>query len=221
MAVAKSSPRTIRFTRPKVLRPMRAVRLARSSYDALDRFVAAANVDLDSKCSLYDPVSDDLVMCEFFVAAIHGMVTSVYLLSVAAYDPRAGETPTIRLATYRGSPGDVDAPLWIRRLPPHKLLAFSQPRAFVASLVGGMTDIPVKPNYQEFWTPSAEMLSWARVAAIGTPVRRPLARRCQNAALANIRPAKVAHSTAETLSTVCLAVPNSFRCLKLATRAFI
>ncbi|KAJ7493944.1 hypothetical protein FB451DRAFT_1388076 [Mycena latifolia] len=195
MAVAKSSPRTIRFTRPKVLRPMRAVHLARSNYDALDRFVAAANVNLDSKCSLYDPVSDDLVMCEFFVSAIHGMVNSMYLLSVAAYDPRAGETPTVCLATYRGSPGDVDAP--------------------------GMTDIPVKPNYQEFWTPSAEMLSWARVAAIGTPVRRPLARRCQNAALANIRLAKVAHSTAETLSTVCLAVPNSFRCLKLATRAFI
>lgn len=163
MAVAKSSPRTLRFTRPKVMRPVRAVRLV--NYDPLNRFVAAANIDPDPRSCLYAQVPEDQIMCEFFVTVVEvgfilflragkhpdhefqGMIAPVYLLSLAAYDPRAGETETIRLARFTGFPGNADAPLWTRRLPPRKLLHFSQPRAFVARLVGGMTDISVKPTF--------------------------------------------------------------------------
>ncbi|KAJ7801395.1 hypothetical protein B0H14DRAFT_3489650 [Mycena olivaceomarginata] len=168
MAVAKSSPRTLRFTRPKVMRPVRAVRLV--NYDPWNRFVAAANIDPDPRSCLYAWVPEDQIMCEFFVTVIEGMIAPVYLLSLAAYDPRAGETETIRLAHFTGFPGNADAPLWTRRLPLRKLLHFSQPRAFVARLVGGMTDISVKPTFsRDFYSPpspSAEMLSWARCASV-------------------------------------------------------
>ncbi|KAJ7678457.1 hypothetical protein B0H14DRAFT_3177705 [Mycena olivaceomarginata] len=168
MAVAKSSPRTLRFTRPKIMRPVRAVRLV--NYDPLNQFVAAANIDPDPRSCLYAWVPKDQIMCELFVTVAEGMVAPVYLLSLAAYDPRAGETETIRFARFTGFPGNADAPLWTRRLPPRKLLHFSQPWAFVARLVGGMTDISVKPMF-----------------SIGTPANRLLARHCQNAALANIK----------------------------------
>ncbi|KAJ7743886.1 cytochrome P450 [Mycena olivaceomarginata] len=175
MAVAKSSPRTLRFTRPKVMRPVRAVRLV--NYDPLNRFVAAANIDPDPRSCLYARVPEDQIMCEFFVTVVEGMIAPVYLLSLAAYDPRAGETETIRLARFTGFPGNADAPLWTRRLPPRKLLHFSQPRAFVARLVGGMTDISVKPTFsRDFYSPpspSAEMLSWARCASANLSVDIP------------------------------------------------
>jgi hypothetical protein len=79
------------------------------------------------------------------IQGIPGILATVYLLSLAAYEPRAGQTDTIRLAHFAGSPGDADAPLWVRRLPPRKFVCFTQPRAFAARLVGGLTDIPVKP----------------------------------------------------------------------------
>jgi hypothetical protein len=64
---------------------------------------------------------------------------------LAAYHPRVEATNDIHLARFVGSPGDANAPLWVRRLPLGKLLRFAQPLEFVGKLVGGMTDIPVTP----------------------------------------------------------------------------
>lgn len=68
----------------------------------------------------------------------------MYRLSLVAYDTDLGFTDMIQLGRFAGSPGDADAPLWTRRLMPGRNLRFSQPRAFVAKLIAGMTDIPVR-----------------------------------------------------------------------------
>ncbi|KAJ7089644.1 hypothetical protein C8R44DRAFT_892327 [Mycena epipterygia] len=185
MAVTKHNRRTLPFSRPTILRPVRAVRLA--PYSALDRWIAAADINPDSE--LRAPLPDEKVMCEIFVAVIEGIqgiLAPVYLLSMTAYDSRAGKTAMLRLARFAGSPGDAAAPLWVRRLPPRKFLCFTQPRAFAARLVGGLTEIPVKPVVSSDKM-SAAMLSWARDTAIGTSAYRVLSRRCKNVALRNLK----------------------------------
>jgi hypothetical protein len=76
----------------------------------------------------------------------------VYRLSLVVFDARAGSTEIISLARYEGSPADADAPLWTRRLRPGKLLRFSQPRAFGAQLVAGISDIRlyVSSSYRSY-----------------------------------------------------------------------
>lgn len=66
MAVTKHNRRTLPFSRPTILRPVRAVRLA--PYSALDRWIAAADINPDSE--LRAPLPDEKVMCEIFVAVI-------------------------------------------------------------------------------------------------------------------------------------------------------
>lgn len=51
----------------------------------------------------------------------------------------------MHLARFNGTPDDAGAPLWVRRVPPGKLLRWSQPLEFVGKVVGGLTDIPVQP----------------------------------------------------------------------------
>lgn len=68
MAVTKSNPRALtKFSRPVILRPMRAVRLTRC--DALDRWVATTEFKSDL-VSIFPPTPDDQIMCELFVAVI-------------------------------------------------------------------------------------------------------------------------------------------------------
>ena len=68
-----------------------------------------------------------------------------YHLSLAAYHRLVGATVDMHLAYFEGNPNDADAPLWVRRVPPGKLLRWPQPVEFVGNVVGGMTDIPVEP----------------------------------------------------------------------------
>ncbi|KAJ7038500.1 hypothetical protein C8F04DRAFT_1179519 [Mycena alexandri] len=175
MAVStKSTRRTLPFARSTLLRPIRAARLAHC--DALDQWIGRADLSTASKVSLHGPLPAGQVMCRIFVVCLERPLSPVYLLSMRAYEPRAGPTGTIRLAHFTGFPGDADAPLWVRRLPPGKYLTFPQPRAFVANLVGGVSDIPVQSLiYDEI---TNEMRTWASITAIGTPARRALARHC-------------------------------------------
>ncbi|KAJ7085959.1 hypothetical protein C8R44DRAFT_893805 [Mycena epipterygia] len=152
MAVTKHNRRTLPFSRPTILRPVRAVRLA--PYSALDRWIAATDINPDSE--LRAPLPDEKVMCEIFVAVIEGIqgiLAPVYLLSMTAYDSRAGKTAMLRLARFAGSPGDAAAPLWVRRLPPRKFLCFTQPRAFAARLVGGLTEILSNQSFPQIKCP--------------------------------------------------------------------
>ncbi|KAJ7085955.1 hypothetical protein C8R44DRAFT_737114 [Mycena epipterygia] len=173
----KSTPRNLRFSRPTILRPMRASRVA--SYDALDRWLAVADIDPDLQ--IKTPLPDDKAMCEVFVSVIEGFLGTIHRLSLAVYHPYAGETELMHIARFVGFPGDADAPLWTRRLPPGRLLCFSQPRAFVAMLVGGMTNI----LYSRHAFPA--LLSWARDTAIGTRGHKLLSRRCKTVAIRKIR----------------------------------
>ncbi|KAJ7634023.1 hypothetical protein B0H17DRAFT_1149772 [Mycena rosella] len=202
MAVTKASTCTLRFPRPTILRPMRAVRLA--PYDPLDRWLAVA--DINTELHRYrTPLPEE--QCEVFVHVtvlqkislirFQRTPAPVYMLAMGAYHPRAGQTQLIHLACFTGSPGDADAPLWAHQLPTGKLLRFPQPRAFTARLVGGMTEIPVRrlnpprpmsvPMAEPSRGPSAEMLSWACDTAIGTPAHKLLACRRKNVAIGNAR----------------------------------
>ncbi|KAJ7033294.1 hypothetical protein C8F04DRAFT_1184292 [Mycena alexandri] len=175
MAVStKSTRRTLPFARSTLLRPIRAARLTHC--DALDKWIGRADLSAASKVSLHGPRPAGQVMCRIIVVCLERPLSPVYLLSMRAYEPRAGPTGTIRLARFTGFPGDADAPLWVRRLPPGKYLTFPQPRAFVANLVGGVSDIPVRSLiYDEI---TNEMRTWASITAIGTPARGALARHC-------------------------------------------
>lgn len=198
MAVStKSTRRTLPFARSTLLRPIRAARLAHC--DALDQWIGRADLSTASKVSLHGPLPAGQVMCRIFVVCLEVYffycnmmlcltclqrpLSPVYLLSMRAYEPRAGPTGTIRLARFTGFPGDADAPLWVRRLPPGKYLTFPQPRAFVANLVGGVSDIPVQSLiYVSFKLPCArtplsiyfmlqdeitnEMRTWASITAV-------------------------------------------------------
>ncbi|KAJ7086951.1 hypothetical protein C8R44DRAFT_752370 [Mycena epipterygia] len=134
MAVPKS--------RPTLLRPMHAVHLG--SYDALDRWLAAA--DLNPNDDLHSVLPDDQAMCEIFPAILPsiGNFPPVYVLSFMAFHPHAGTTHILRLALFAGYPDAPDAPLWASRLTPGRFVYFPELRAFVARLVAGLTDIPVK-----------------------------------------------------------------------------
>ncbi|KAJ7868441.1 hypothetical protein B0H13DRAFT_1897152 [Mycena leptocephala] len=159
----RSTPRVLKFSRPKILRPMRAVRLTRC--DPLDRWLATVGLKSPPDQSLHDPLPSDEVLCALVMSPVEGILGPVYGLALVAYDPRTGRSPHMLLGRFAGSPGDPDAPLWVRRLPLRKLMWVSQPRAFVARLVGGMTDIPVKSVHRS-QSISSEMLSWARDTAV-------------------------------------------------------
>ncbi|KAJ7759715.1 hypothetical protein DFH07DRAFT_772045 [Mycena maculata] len=197
MAVTRTRP----FSRPTKLRPMRAVRLPH--LDPLNKWLGAADIKPTPVCWDYFPDNipdNDEVICEVFVGvykvyflSVHwsvrlikaqGILGTVHTLTLEAYD-HGTFTGLIRLARYAGSAGDADAPLWARRLPPLKFMRILQPRAFVAKVVAGMTDIPVEHLVSGGITP--EMLSWARQCAIGTPAQRLLARRYKNVALGKIK----------------------------------
>ncbi|KAJ7843218.1 hypothetical protein B0H14DRAFT_3456327 [Mycena olivaceomarginata] len=97
-------------------------------YDALDHWLALADLKTAPKLFLCTPLPDDQTMCEMYMSIIEPMPWTpgpVHRLSVAAYHPL-------------GITSDVN------QLPPQIFLRFPQPLAFVAKLVGGMTDIPVK-----------------------------------------------------------------------------
>ncbi|KAJ7078217.1 hypothetical protein C8R44DRAFT_754963 [Mycena epipterygia] len=158
----KSTPRNLQFSRPTILRPMRTSRVA--SYDALDRWLAVTDIDPDLQ--IKTPLPDDKAMCEVFVSVIEGFLGTIHRLSLAVYHPYAGETELMHIARFVGFPGDADAPLWTRQLPPSRLLCFSQPRAFVAMLVGGMTNI---------------------LYSIGTRGHKLLSHRCKTVAIHKIR----------------------------------
>ncbi|KAJ7441406.1 hypothetical protein B0H11DRAFT_1924834 [Mycena galericulata] len=193
--------RTLPFSRPTKLRPMRAVRLAH--LDPLNKWLGAADIKPSPVCWDYFPDNipdNDEVICEIIVGVyevyflslhwsvrlirVQGILGTAYTLNMEAYD-HGTFTGLIRLARYSGSARDADAPLWVRRLPLEKFARLLQPRAFVAKLVAGMTDIPVQRLGSGGITP--EMLAWARQCAIGTPAQRLLNRRCKNVALGNIK----------------------------------
>ncbi|KAJ7108172.1 hypothetical protein C8R44DRAFT_884935 [Mycena epipterygia] len=178
MAVTKS--------RPTLLRPMRAVRLG--SYDALDRWLAAT--DLNPNDDLHSVLPDDQAMCEIFPAILPsiGNFPPVYVLSFMAFHPRAGTTHILRLARFAGYPDAPDAPLWASRLTPGRFVYFPESRAFVARLVAGLTDIPVKSLLPR-GTQAGPLLDWSLAAAKGTPVYLPIARHSKNVIAANRRAA--------------------------------
>lgn len=74
MAVTKSTRRTLPFSRPTILRPMRTVRLAR--YDALNRWIGAADAKPFPHL-LLDTPPDGEAVCQLFVA-----VVEVYFVSL-------------------------------------------------------------------------------------------------------------------------------------------
>ncbi|KAJ7793987.1 hypothetical protein B0H14DRAFT_3497520 [Mycena olivaceomarginata] len=149
----------------KLCVPVRAVRLV--NYDPLNRFVAAANIDPDPRSCLYARVPEDQIMCEFFVTVVE-----------AAYDPRAGETETIRLARFTGFPGNA-----MRRYGP-----VDSPRAnFCTShnhehsefvlLYFGFLPLTVGRHQRDFYSPpspSAEMLSGHDVLPVSGLATRKL-----------------------------------------------
>ena len=73
MTVAKSSSRS-RFSRPTIMRPMRAVRLG--PYDPLDRWLAVADISSERHLRI-TPLPNDEVMFEVFVCPIE-----VYFVSL-------------------------------------------------------------------------------------------------------------------------------------------
>ncbi|KAJ7682198.1 hypothetical protein DFH06DRAFT_1314423 [Mycena polygramma] len=149
--------------------------------DAVDQWVATEDLMADPDVPMHAPLADDEVRCEIFVALLEGMYGPVYRLSLAVYDPHAGKTEALKLGRYQGIPTDKDAPLWTRRLPLFKYIRFTQPRAFAAMLVAGMSDI------QFFEPASSKALLWARHAAIGTPVQRLVSRHCRTVALRSVK----------------------------------
>ncbi|KAJ7321337.1 hypothetical protein DFH08DRAFT_970194 [Mycena albidolilacea] len=141
MAIIQSS----RAPQPISVRPMRGVRPGQ--YDTLDHWLALADLKTAPELFLRTPLPDDQTMCEMYMSIIEPMPWMpgpVHRLSVAAYHPRLSITNDVLLGRFVGSSNDANAPLWVNRLPPRTFLRFSQPLAFVAKLVGGMTDIPVK-----------------------------------------------------------------------------
>ncbi|KAJ7166910.1 hypothetical protein C8R46DRAFT_1219287 [Mycena filopes] len=181
MAIIPKHNRPRPFARSTLLRPIRDLRLARC--DPLNRWVGSADLGPFPELSFADPLPKNFVMCQLFVARMgnEDKDDDVYILTMRAYEPRAGSTALIRLARFQGSPGDTDAPLWTRRLVPGNLLRFAQPRAFMARLVGGLTDISVRENiYNGGAEITPGMRTWASVAAIGTRARKLLVRLCRS-----------------------------------------
>ncbi|KAJ7870685.1 hypothetical protein B0H13DRAFT_2350312 [Mycena leptocephala] len=192
MAIISRTPCAYSRPQPTRLRPMRRVRLLKA--DPLDRWLAT--VDFLDPVSPRPPLPVGEVRCAIYMVILEviffsfyaniglimfqGLYGTVCQLSMAVYDHVAGYTEALSLDRHVGLPTDADAPLWTRRLPPRKILRFSQPREFVARLVAGMSDIPVP-------APSAKMLFWARDATIGTSTHRIIARRCKNIELRKIK----------------------------------
>ncbi|KAJ6497185.1 hypothetical protein C8R47DRAFT_1212720 [Mycena vitilis] len=170
---------TYAHARPTRLRPMRPHLLA--DRDAVDQWVAAEDLMADPDVPMHAPLADDEVRCEIYVTLLEGMYGPVYRLALAVYNPHVGKTGDLSLGRYQGIPTDKDAPLWTRRLPLFKNIRFTQPRAFVAMLVAGMSDI------QFFEPASSKALLWARKAAISTPVQRLVSRHCRNVALRSVK----------------------------------
>ncbi|KAJ6466001.1 hypothetical protein C8R47DRAFT_1079083 [Mycena vitilis] len=185
---------TYAHARPTHPRPIRLQLL--TNRGPLDRWLANLDIMANPYVALHAPLADDDVRCELFIALldvctpsflarppdyVQGMYGPVYRLSLVVYDPHVGCTETLRLGRYQGIPANGDAPLWTRRLPLFKILRFTQSRAFAAMLVAGMSDI------QFFEPASSQALSWARHAAIGTPVQKLVSRHCRNAALRSVK----------------------------------
>ncbi|KAJ7785619.1 hypothetical protein B0H14DRAFT_2630379 [Mycena olivaceomarginata] len=138
------------------VRPMRGV--CPGQYDALDHWLALADLKTAPELFLRTPLPDDQTMCEMYMSIIelpdqasaHALdarpraSTECRRLPPPPTTPRLGITNDVHLGCFVGSSDDANAPLWVNRLPPQIFLRFSQPLAFVAKLVGGMTDIPVK-----------------------------------------------------------------------------
>ncbi|KAJ7817005.1 hypothetical protein B0H13DRAFT_2380015 [Mycena leptocephala] len=141
-------------------RPIRAVRLAK--YDLLNRFVGAADLKGAPELFMGSPLPDNLAMCEIYVSSLEGFRGPTQRLSLAAYHPRVGETVDMHLARFNGTPDDAGAPLWVRRVPPGKLLRWSQPLEFVGKVVGGLTDIPVQPMTPGDTEAQDRMARWSR-----------------------------------------------------------
>ncbi|KAJ7205121.1 hypothetical protein B0H12DRAFT_1243496 [Mycena haematopus] len=185
MAVTRSTPRALaKFSRPRVIRPVRAVRLTHCN--ALDRWLATTKLELDPM-AIFKPTPDDQIDCEIFVCVTEGFLGAAYTLTFEAFDQNVGSSGLIHLARFTGSPGDPDAPLWTRRLPLGQVLDFQQSRAFVARLVGGMTEIPVRLIGSCPPESAAGMLRWARDTAIGTSAHALLARRYKSHTLCSIK----------------------------------
>ncbi|KAJ7038742.1 hypothetical protein C8F04DRAFT_1179420 [Mycena alexandri] len=162
MTIVKSTRRRTPPRAPRPIRPMRAVRLRQ--YSPLDRWLAGVEMKTAPEVSLHSPLPDDQAMVDLFVSAFEGMLGSTYRLTMWAFHPGVGTTDNIVLARFVGSPHGPNAPLWVRRLPPRKLLRFSQPVEFVAKLVGGMMDnVPVK-SLLGIPADEIRMKSWARDA---------------------------------------------------------
>ncbi|KAJ7091610.1 hypothetical protein C8R44DRAFT_750513 [Mycena epipterygia] len=162
MAIVKSRFRTALPTTVHV-GPMHAVRAHK--YDSLNCWLALANIKSAPQVYMHTPLPDDQAMYEVYVSVIEGILGTTYRLSVAVYHPRVDHQATndMHLARFIGSRSDANVLLWVRRLPPHRLLGFVQPLAFVERLVGGKTDIPIRPLIQGF-ADEVWMKCWARNA---------------------------------------------------------
>ncbi|KAF8144158.1 hypothetical protein K438DRAFT_1783119 [Mycena galopus ATCC 62051] len=166
MAIVKSS----RAPQPISVSPMRAVRLGQC--DALNRWLALADMKTAPELFIRTPLPDDQAMCEIYVSVIEPSrwtPSPVYRLTLAAYHPFVAITNDMDLARYVGSPDHADAPLWVRRLPPQTLLRFPQPLEFVAKLVGGMTNIRVSAMMNDP-VDARRMIHWSRAALAITEV---------------------------------------------------
>ncbi|KAJ7134141.1 hypothetical protein C8R46DRAFT_1056066 [Mycena filopes] len=85
------------------------------------------------------------------------------------------KSPTALLARFEGFKDDADSPGWIHRMPPGERFRFTHDRAFLAALFCGKTsDIKLKQNV------SAEMLTWACAAVVGTELEDTVLEYCAN-----------------------------------------
>ncbi|KAF8158932.1 hypothetical protein K438DRAFT_1986108 [Mycena galopus ATCC 62051] len=133
-------------TPPVTVSPMRPMHTYR--FDALDRWLAAAEMKTSPELFIRSPLPDGDAMCEIYVSRYLGLHGQVYMLSLGVYHPRVAidhATPDIELARFVGSPDDPGAPIWVRRLPLRTLLRFPQPLHLMGRVLKGMTDIPLGP----------------------------------------------------------------------------
>ncbi|KAJ6593040.1 hypothetical protein B0H19DRAFT_1245845 [Mycena capillaripes] len=172
-------------TPPVTVSPMRPMHIHK--FGALDRWLASAEMKTSPELFMRSPLPDGDAMCEIYISHHLGFNGQNYLLSLAVYHPRVAidhAIPDIELARYVGYADDPGAPLWVRRLPPRKLLRFPQPLHFIGKVLGGMTDIPLGPL---LWNGSDKQLrqlcfdNWVRNAlaiAPSPPTPKPIRCRC-------------------------------------------
>ncbi|KAJ7189437.1 hypothetical protein GGX14DRAFT_408843 [Mycena pura] len=122
------------------------------NYDLLYRWIEAADLKGYPDLGMKTPLPANLAMCELFVSLLEvgssrfqGHHEPTYHLLLAAYHPLVGQTVDMHIQRFDGFPDDADAPPWVSRVLPFKLLYWPQPLDFVGKVVGGMTNIPVTP----------------------------------------------------------------------------